>query len=173
MTKQLLYYDFIETPVGIVSAILYDNYLVHVDFHHYEDENERTEQWLNKHFPMREMKKDRQKLRPYLKQIEEYFAEKRVSFDVPYKSYCTDFQKDVWRALTTIKYGEIATYKQLAEKINKEKAARAVGGALNKNPLSIIVPCHRVIGSSGKMVGFGGGIDVKKKLLLHEQTVIV
>jgi len=173
MSKVDLFYDDIETQVGIISAILFQDKLIRVDFHPYEEDNERTLRWLNQYFPERSMIKDTEKLAPFLQQIEEYFANKRTTFDLPYESYGTDFQKKVWRALTEIKYGQMVTYKQLAKRINNEKAARAVGGALNKNPISIIVPCHRVVGSTGKMVGFGGGVDVKKQLLLHEKAVLV
>jgi len=85
------------------------------------------------------------------------------------KLYGTPFQKQVWEALMdTIPYGKTRTYKEIAVEIGKEKAVRAVGGAVNKNPISIIVPCHRVIGSNGKMVGYNGGISIKEYLLEME-----
>ncbi len=80
----------------------------------------------------------------------------------------TDFQKKVWQALCEIPYGETFSYKKVAQKIGNEKACRAVGMANNKNPIAIIVPCHRVIGENGKLVGYAGGLEVKKKLLVLE-----
>ncbi|WP_455715047.1 methylated-DNA--[protein]-cysteine S-methyltransferase [Anaerosporobacter sp.] len=102
-------------------------------------------------------------------QLEEYFNGKRKEFDLPIKINGTDFQQKVWKALQTIPYGETCSYKEIAEKIANPKASRAVGGANNKNPIMIIVPCHRVIGTNGSMVGFGAGIGVKEYLLNLER----
>ncbi len=98
-------------------------------------------------------------------QLCEYIAGKRKFFDVSYKFYGTEFQKKVWQALCTIPYGETRTYKDIALAVGNGKASRAVGLANNKNPITIIVPCHRVIGSSGKLVGYAGGLEMKKFLL--------
>ncbi len=98
-------------------------------------------------------------------QLDEYFAGKRKSFDVPYVLSGTDFQKKVWDALTAIPYGETASYKDIAIKVGNPKASRAIGMANNKNPITIIVPCHRVIGSTGKLVGYAGGMSMKEKIL--------
>lgn len=104
------------------------------------------------------------------KQLTDYLAGKRKDFELPLSPEGTEFQKAVWEALLTIPYGETRTYKQIAEQIGNPKACRAVGMANNKNPISIIVPCHRVIGSNGKLVGYGGGLEVKKKLLELESN---
>lgn len=101
-------------------------------------------------------------------QILEYFAGKRKYFQVPYLFQGTEFQKNVWHELEKIPYGETRTYSQIAEKIGNKKASRAVGGACNKNPIWLIVPCHRVIGSNGSLTGYAGGIDRKEELLLLE-----
>lgn len=98
-------------------------------------------------------------------QLEEYFAGSRKIFDLPLKFKGTEFQKKVWNALTKIPYGKTWSYKELAIAAGNEKACRAVGMANNKNPISIIVPCHRVIGADGKLVGYGGGLPAKKFLL--------
>lgn len=103
------------------------------------------------------------------KQLNEYFAGKRKDFDLPLKMHGTDFQKSVWEALLTIPYGETKSYKDIAVQIGNEKACRAVGMANNRNPISIVVPCHRVIGHDGTLVGYGGGLEVKQKLLDLEQ----
>ena len=100
------------------------------------------------------------------KELDEYFRGERKEFDIPLKLYGTDFQVKVWRALKEISYGETKSYKDIAIYIGNSKGCRAVGMANNKNPIPIIVPCHRVIGSGGKLVGYAGGID--KKLFLLE-----
>ena len=102
------------------------------------------------------------------KQLSAYFRGERKSFDLPLKFHGTDFQEKVWKVLQTIPYGQTRSYKQVAEAIGNEKASRAVGGANNKNPLPILVPCHRVVGSNGAMVGYGLGLPAKKQLLALE-----
>lgn len=102
------------------------------------------------------------------KQLQAYFRGDLQTFDLPLKFHGTDFQKKVWKALQTIPYGETRLYKQIAAVIGNEKASRAVGGANNKNPLPILIPCHRVVGSHGRLVGYSLGLDVKKQLLALE-----
>ena len=99
------------------------------------------------------------------KQISEYLHGQRQNFDFPYELHGTEFQKKVWEALRQIPYGETRTYKDIATVVGNPKASRAVGMANHKNPLMIVVPCHRVIGTGGKLVGYAGGLDVKKALL--------
>ena len=98
-------------------------------------------------------------------ELSEYFAGTRKSFTVPLKPEGTDFQQKVWRALREIPYGETATYGEIARRIGNTKACRAVGMANNRNPIAIIVPCHRVIGADGSMTGYAGGISKKEFLL--------
>lgn len=105
-------------------------------------------------------------------ELAEYFAGERLKFGVPVRLAGTTFQQRVWDHLRSIPYGETCTYGALAAKIGSPLASRAVGAALGKNPVGIIVPCHRVIGSTGKLVGFAGGIDVKRRLLELEQRMI-
>jgi methylated-DNA-[protein]-cysteine S-methyltransferase len=102
-------------------------------------------------------------------QIGEYLEGKRKKFDLPLILHGTGFQKTVWQALQTIPYGETRSYKDIAVLAGSPKAFRAVGMANNRNPVSIIIPCHRVIGSNGDLVGYGGGLPVKKYLLELEQ----
>lgn len=102
------------------------------------------------------------------KQLEEYFNGVRKDFDLPLDTKGTPFQEAVWQALRTIPYGKTASYKDIAVAIGNPKAVRAVGGANNRNPISIITPCHRVIGITGKLVGYGGGMDAKEYLLRME-----
>lgn len=103
-----------------------------------------------------------------LKELEEYFNGTRKTFQLPLALKGTPFQQKVWQVLMTIPYGKTITYKQVAEAIGDPKACRAVGMANNRNPVPIVVPCHRVIGSNGKLVGYGGGLDIKEKLLEME-----
>jgi methylated-DNA-[protein]-cysteine S-methyltransferase len=102
------------------------------------------------------------------RQLGEYFAGKRKLFSVALDMTGTQFQKDVWAALLAIPFGETRSYAQLAKQLGNPKATRAVGAANGRNPVSIIVPCHRVIGSSGKLTGFAGGLEVKAQLLSLE-----
>lgn len=99
------------------------------------------------------------------KQLGEYFSGKRQKFDLPFKFYGTAFQVRVWKALQKIPYGKTVSYSQIAKKVGSLKACRAVGAANGKNPLSVFVPCHRVIGASGALVGFGAGLEAKSFLL--------
>lgn len=102
-------------------------------------------------------------------QLNEYLEGKRKTFDLPLKPHGTEFQRKVWDALLKIPYGETRSYKQIAEAVGNPKACQAVGMANNKNPIMIFIPCHRVIGSNGKLVGFACGLDVKEKLLSLEK----
>ena len=104
-------------------------------------------------------------------QLEEYFLGDRSEFDIPLLMVGTDFQKSVWQALLTVKYGETSTYRDLAVAIDNEAAVRAVGSANGANGMSIIVPCHRIIGSKGELVGYGGGLPLKKRLLELEHNL--
>ena len=99
------------------------------------------------------------------RQLNEYFAGERREFSLRLDMRGTAFQKDVWEALLAIPYGETRSYGQIAKQIGRPSASRAVGAANGQNPIPIVVPCHRVIGSTGKLTGFGGGLDVKEKLL--------
>jgi methylated-DNA-[protein]-cysteine S-methyltransferase len=103
------------------------------------------------------------------KQLGEYLGGERKEFFLPLKIRGTAFQQKVYKALMDIPYGETASYKEIAKAIGNEKACRAVGGANNKNPFAIVVPCHRVIGADGSMTGYGSGIDIKEILLKLEK----
>ena len=103
-------------------------------------------------------------------QLNEYFAGTRKVFNLPLSPQGTPFQQKVWQALTTIEQGKTRSYLWLAKKINNEKAVRAVGAANGKNPIALIIPCHRVIGKNGKLTGYAGGLALKAKLLMHEKA---
>jgi methylated-DNA-[protein]-cysteine S-methyltransferase len=102
-------------------------------------------------------------------QLGEYFAGRRTRFDLPLRLSGSPFQQEVWTALQEIPYGQTTTYGELAERLGKPRAARAVGLANGKNPVSIVVPCHRVVGSTGNLTGYGGGLHRKQQLLSHER----
>ncbi|PTO78195.1 methylated-DNA--[protein]-cysteine S-methyltransferase [Vibrio splendidus] len=106
------------------------------------------------------------------KQLDEYFAGKRTSFDLPLQPKGTDFQLKAWVALTTIPYGETISYGEQAKRMDNPKAVRAVGGANGKNPFSIVVPCHRVIGANGTLTGYTGGMNRKEWLLDFELKMV-
>jgi methylated-DNA-[protein]-cysteine S-methyltransferase len=108
-------------------------------------------------------------LGPAFAQVDEYFQGERCEFTTCLSVRGTDFQKEVWRRLVAIPYGETATYSELARAVGRPKAGRAVGQANHRNPISIIIPCHRVIGNDGRLVGYGGGLWRKKWLLAHEK----
>lgn len=105
-------------------------------------------------------------------QLVEYFSGERMEFDLPLSPKGSTFQQTVWQALSTIPYGEVYSYGDIARQIGNPKACRAVGGANNRNPIAIVIPCHRVIGANGQLVGYGGGLDKKEMLLELEQRVL-
>lgn len=110
-------------------------------------------------------------LKKSLKELDEYFSKKRNDFSIPVDMEGTEFQKKVWKELLKIPFGKTVSYLYIAKKIGDENSTRAVGNANGKNPISIIVPCHRVIGANGNLVGYGGGIEKKKWLLEFENSL--
>lgn len=102
-------------------------------------------------------------------ELEEFLTKKRKTFDIPIKANGTNFQKRVWEELLKIPYGKTVTYKEIAQRIGNPKASRAVGMANNKNPIVIIIPCHRVIGINNNLTGYSGGVEIKQKLLELER----
>ena len=105
-------------------------------------------------------------------QLEDYFAGRRREFDLPLAPAGTPFQQRVWRALLDIPYGETISYGELASRIGNKAASRAVGLANGSNPISIVIPCHRVIGANGKLTGYGGGLPIKQQLLALERGAL-
>jgi len=152
-----LAYKIIESPIGQLKLVASDKGLVAILW---ENDSPRR---------VRLSKLVADDRSPVLveteRQLGEYFSGKRKMFSIALDMRGTPFQKDVWRALLAIPYGETRSYRQLAKQLGKPQATRAVGTANGRNPLSIIVPCHRVIGSSGKLTGFAGGLEVKAHLL--------
>lgn len=156
-------YVFMEmaSPVGTLKLVAHDDALLAVLW-----ENENP-----KRVPLSTLTLDQNHaiLLETKKQLTEYFSGKRQTFNLPLAFHGTPFQKKVWNALLTIPFGETRSYKDIAEQIGNVKAVRAVGAANGKNPISIIAPCHRVVGVNGKLVGFAGGLDNKEILLNIER----
>ncbi|EXB49673.1 methylated-DNA--[protein]-cysteine S-methyltransferase [Acinetobacter sp. 1000160] len=159
-----LVYMYMDSPVGVLKLVAHDQALVAVMW-----DNED-----HKRVRLAELVEDRQHpiLHKVKQQLQEYFAGQRQQFDLPLDFQGTAFQQQVWQALLNIPYGETRSYKEIAVQLGNAKAVRAVGAANGKNPISIIAPCHRVIGSSGALVGFAGGLDKKQILLSLEQSQI-
>jgi methylated-DNA-[protein]-cysteine S-methyltransferase len=135
------------------------------------DQNGLTELWLSKDSTERSHElnsywtRDDAFFDEIKKQIIEFFNKERKDFDIKLNPQGTEFQKKVWKELTNIPAGELRSYKDIATAIGNPKASRAVGMANNKNPIPIIIPCHRVVGSNGKLVGYAYGLDIKQKLI--------
>ncbi len=105
-------------------------------------------------------------------QLAEYFAGRRQEFDIPLDLSGTEFQRAAWSALANVPFGETRSYRQQAEAIGRPKAVRAIGAANGRNPVPIVLPCHRIVGSDGSLTGYGGGLPIKEFLLRHEQALI-
>lgn len=147
-----VYYDYCASPIGLVEIGGTESAVTTLCF-----VDERRPESMSR--PI---------VRQAAAQVAEYFAGTRRRFELPLALEGTDFQQHVWRALLEIPYGQVASYQEVARAIGRPRAVRAVGAANGQNPVSIIVPCHRVIGSSGELVGYGGGLWRKEWLLRHE-----
>lgn len=156
-----LFHKFVTSPVGKLKLVASDKGLVAILW---ENDNPRRVPLTSS------MEDDQQKILVEVeRQLNQYFAGELRSFSLPLDMRGTPFQKDVWEALLSIPFGETRSYGQLAKQIGRSSASRAVGAANGRNPISIIVPCHRVIGSSGKLTGFAGGLETKATLLDMEK----
>ena len=149
VTPDLIYSSLMDSPVGAISLFCNETHLLRIWF------GEHPDLTANSH-PL---------LHWTEQQITEYFAGKRKQFELPLAANGTPFQEKVWTTLQTIPYGQCLSYSQLAQRMGQLKAIRAVAAANGKNPLPILIPCHRVIGQNGSLVGFTGGLAIKKKLL--------
>ena len=158
---------YYQSPYGELIIGSIDNKLCLCDWRYRrmrQSIDKRLESYLHATFD--EVKaKDCTIIQQTISQLTEYFTKKRQSFDIPLLFCGTDFQQKIWRALITVPYGTTSTYAKLAQRINNPKAIRAVANANGANALSIIVPCHRIIGSNGELLGYAGGLNAKKKLL--------
>ena len=152
-------YSFCESRHGPLLVAIDRHGLRYVEFVRGEQPVTPTAEW----------QRDDQALAPFVEQFAAYFAGRLRQFDLPLAARGTPFQQSVWHALCDIPYGETVSYLEIAQAIGNRKAVRAVGAANGRNPLSIIVPCHRVIGRSGALTGYAGGIPIKRWLLALEQ----
>jgi methylated-DNA-[protein]-cysteine S-methyltransferase len=152
-------YRTIDSPVGTLTLAGHDGVLTHLRMDDQAHPPSGRAAWAE----------DPDAFADVVEQLAGYFAGERVDFEVALRLEGTDFQRRVWQALLDIPYGETRSYGQLAAAIGRPSASRAVGMANGRNPISIIVPCHRVIGSNGSLTGYGGGLDRKRTLLDHER----
>lgn len=162
-----IYYAEVGSPIGPLLLAATDEGLCRIDFGGYAEHAEDLAAWTKRYRPGAGWthRPEHPELRAAADQLTEYFAGGRESFELRLSLWGTPFQTKVWRALTEVPFGEVCAYKHIAEAIGQPKAVRAVGGANNRNPIPVIVPCHRVIGASGEMVGYGGGLAIKRHLL--------
>lgn len=157
--KSVYYYEFSIGKIGIAQD---DKYITDIFFVENFSENKAINAEILETDLIKKTKT----------QIKEYLDGVRKEFDIDIKLNGTEFQKSVWKKLMDISYGKVVSYGEIAESIQNPKAARAVGMANNKNPIAIIIPCHRVIGKNGSLVGYAGGLNIKEKLLNLEKANI-
>lgn len=169
MGEELLFYDEIVSPVGPLLIMSDGEMIVRIDYGTVGKLPNKTKKWTKQYFNASALVHNPSTVKHVKEELHHYFHAGKQDFTFDLEFYGTPFQKKVWQALhESIPYGETRTYKDIALTIGNPKAVRAVGGAVNKNPFSIVVPCHRVIGANGKMVGYNGGLDKKEYLLGHE-----
>jgi len=154
-----LNYQFIDSPVGRLRLVSNGKALLRIEFEnlHADDGDERSDPVIEQ----------------TAQQLKEYFQGRRTCFSLPLDASGTEFQSNVWSALQQIPFGELRSYRDIAIAIGNRKAVRAVGAANGRNPIPIVVPCHRVIGSNGTLTGFAGGLEAKRGLLALEGLSLV
>jgi methylated-DNA-[protein]-cysteine S-methyltransferase len=154
-----MYYDYLDTPIGRLLLVAGAQGLRHIAFESGRHPTRIASDW----------QADRGALREARAQLAAYFAGQLTTFDLPLAPRGSAFQQQVWRELRQIPYAATTSYGEIARRLGDPAASRAVGAANGRNPLPIVVPCHRVIGADGSLTGFGGGLPVKRFLLEHEQ----
>lgn len=164
-----LHYTEMDSPIGRLTLCASDKGLCHIEFGSFADKADFLRKWADRYYAGYRYIRADKSLASAVEQLGNYFAGRSQSFDLALDLQGTEFQRKVWTALLEIPYGRAVSYKSIAETIGQPKAVRAVGGANNKNPLPIVVPCHRVIGSGGALVGYGGGLSIKESLLSLER----
>jgi methylated-DNA-[protein]-cysteine S-methyltransferase len=169
--KRILFTRF-STPVGAFLAAEYEGKIIKISFGDVDEISFLY--WLDTRMPgiraVEDIEHESAVLVEAEEQIRQYLLGERKELDFPVEMSGTDFQKRVWEAMSRIPYGEVRSYGDLAEEVGSPRGGRAVGNACNRNPLPIIIPCHRVVGANGSLVGFGGGIELKEKLLEIERN---
>ena len=164
----MIYIQYYKTKIGELILGSFNNKICLLDFR-YRRMRSTVDNRLKKELNAEYLEQDNSILKETRKQIDEYLIGERVEFEIPILMVGSDFQKQVWNALINVKYGEIASYLDLAKSIGNEKAVRAVASANGANSIGLIIPCHRIIGSNGELVGYGGGLPIKKRLLNLEK----
>lgn len=153
------HFQALDTPIGILRLVSNGSHLVKIEFEDRHQPGEAAENTCNG------------VLASTKTQLRQYFAGQRQEFDLPLAPAGTPFQREVWQALAQIPWGELRSYADIARAIERPKAVRAVGAANGRNPLPIVIPCHRVVGSDGSLTGFAGGLDMKRALLELEGSL--
>jgi methylated-DNA-[protein]-cysteine S-methyltransferase len=162
-------YDLVDTPIGTLLVAGTERGLCRISF---DPEPEREVDLLARAFGLRVLRSARP-IDPARRELDEYFEGKRQRFDLAVDiALLADFNRRVLRELARVPYGEVVTYGELATRAARPRAARAVGTVMNRNPLPIVLPCHRVIGANGKLVGYGGGLERKEQLLRLEGALL-
>ena len=152
------FYDIINSPLGNLLLVGSEEGLKEISFSNPNKDFKIHDSWLQ----------DDTKLLPVKEQLDLYFAKELTKFEIDLAPDGTVFQKQIWNQLLEIPYGEIRSYQDIANSIEKPNACRAIGMANSQNPIPVIIPCHRVIGKNGKLTGYAGGLDIKAKLLQIE-----
>jgi methylated-DNA-[protein]-cysteine S-methyltransferase len=162
-------YDLVDTPIGTLLVATTERGLARIS---YDADPEQAVEQLARTFGTRVLRTARP-IDPARRELDEYFEGNRRSFDLPVDlTYVAEFNRRVLGELARVPFGEVVTYGELAARAERPRAARAVGTVMNRNPLPIVLPCHRVIGANGKLVGYGGGLDRKEALLRHEGALL-
>ena len=162
-------YDIVQTPVGALLVAVTARGVARIS---YDADPEAELEQLARSYGVRVLR-SAAPIDPARRELDEYFAGKRRVFDLPLDlAQVADFNRRVLRELERVPYGEVVTYGELAARAARPRAARAVGTVMNRNPLPIVLPCHRVIGANGRLVGYAGGLERKEKLLRHEGALV-
>jgi methylated-DNA-[protein]-cysteine S-methyltransferase len=162
-------YDIVDSPIGALFVAVTERGLARIS---YDADPEAELELLSRAYGVRVLR-SAAPIDPARRELDEYFDGSRRSFDLPLDlAQVADFNRRVLRELARVPYGEVVTYGQLATRVARPRAARAVGTVMNRNPLPIVLPCHRVIGANGKLVGYAGGLERKEKLLRHEGSLL-
>ena len=167
-----IFIQYYKSPVGEILLGSYDNKLCLADWR-YRKMRMSIDNRIQKGLKAEYVEESSEVITETIKQMEEYFNLERKEFTIPLLLVGTEFQKSVWQGLIDTPFGTTASYLELSKRIGNEKAVRAVASANGANSISILVPCHRIIGSNGDLVGYAGGLDVKKRLLEIENNLFV
>ncbi|MHB1925443.1 MAG: methylated-DNA--[protein]-cysteine S-methyltransferase [Acidimicrobiales bacterium] len=162
LTQASTWMTTLDSPIGTLTLAARDGRITGLHMDGADHAPTGLETW----------RRDDSQFKEAVRQVRAYFAGELTDFDLPLELEGTDFQRRVWQALQGIPYGQTISYGELARRVGNVKACRAVGLANGRNPVAVIVPCHRVIGANGTLTGFGGGLDRKKWLLDHERSLL-